>query len=58
MAKELILAALTMSPYSISEAIDIVDYTLKNYYKAYKHHRKKKMKELKEVEYFWVCLHN
>jgi hypothetical protein len=52
MAKELILAALTMSPYSISEAIDIVDYTLKNYYKAYKHHRKKKMKELKEVEYF------
>jgi hypothetical protein len=52
MAKELILAALKMSPYSVSEAIDIVDYTLKTYYKAYKHHRKKKMEELKKVEYY------
>jgi len=52
MAKELVLAALAMSPYSISEAIDIVNYTLKNYYKAYEHHCKKKMEQLKEVEYY------
>lgn len=52
MALDLVLAALKMSPHNISEAIRIVNYNLKKYYKAYKSHRKKKEKQLKDVEIY------